>query len=154
MNNQSTFFTNRAVKRKMLGAQTQKKVTHDLCAAGGACIHTRERDNVPPPPFKTLLIKIHEDDEKAEAPLYNNTFGLEKEAETWFTKEQERSKLSYLRPGPQYTPYTSANGQILAKHLHKTCSEFYKRFANAQQRQYHQKMTQRTHLPCCSWLTV
>lgn len=66
-----------------------------------------------------------------EAPV-NNTFGLEEEAELWFRQEKERSKTSYLMPGPQYTPYVTTNGKIPASHFQAAFSEFGKRFGNGQ----------------------
>ena len=66
-----------------------------------------------------------------EAPV-NNTFGLEEEANLWFRQEQERSKTSYLMPGPQYTPYVTTNGKIPASHFQAAFSEFGKRFGNGQ----------------------
>jgi hypothetical protein len=66
-----------------------------------------------------------------EAPV-NNPFGLEEEAELWFRQEQERSKTSYLMPGPQYTPYVTSNSKIPASQFQAAFSEFGKRFGNGQ----------------------
>ena len=92
----------------------RRKVTHDggVNSYGGPdTSHGRETDGEP------------------AQELLTNTFGLDAEAELWFSRELERS---YLMEGPQYKPYASTDGTIPTKHLYESLREFHKRFGTEQ----------------------
>lgn len=74
--------------------------------------------NVPP---SQLLKFKHKIDFKAPKL---ETFGLEKEAEKWFSEEEERKKKA---TATQYTPYESTDGKVPPKCLHAAFQEYGKR---------------------------
>ena len=59
---------------------------------------------------------------------WDAAFGLQEEAKKWVQQEEQRSKMSYLGPGPSYKHYVSRNGTVPPKQFREAFVEFGTRY--------------------------
>ena len=65
---------------------------------------------------------------------WDAAFGLQEEAKIWVKQEENRSKMSYLVPGPSYKHYVSRNGTVPREQFREAFVEFGNRYGGKTKR--------------------